>query len=66
MRSVLGPWALPRIVLNYPLSSFQKTRMFRQFCMSEMYLVWVVTIGDLVVADPDIGYIVINVTHPHL
>jgi hypothetical protein len=34
--------------------------------MSEMYLVWVVTIGDLVVADPDIGYIVINVTHPHL
>lgn len=34
--------------------------------MSEMYLVWVVTTGDLVVADPDIGHIVINVAHPHL
>lgn len=32
----------------------------------DIHLVWVVTIGDLVVADPDIGYIVINVTHPHL
>lgn len=40
--------------------------MFRQFCMSETYLVWVVTTGDLVVTDPDIGYIVINVSHPHL
>lgn len=40
--------------------------MLRQFCMSEMYLVWVVTTGNLVVADPGIGYIVISVAHPHL
>lgn len=48
------------------LPSFQKTRMFRQACMLEVYLVWVVTVGDLVVADPDIGHIVINVAHSHL
>lgn len=34
--------------------------------MLEMYLVWVVATGDLVVANPDIGDIVINVAHPYL
>ena len=65
--SAVGPWALPSIVVNYPtLSSFRKTRIFSQVCRIEMYLVWVVAKGDLVVANPDIGHIVVNVAHPYL
>lgn len=65
--SAVGPWALPSVAINYPtLSSFWKTRIFSQVCRMEMYLVWVIAKGDLVVANPDIGHIVVNVAHPYL
>lgn len=39
---------------------------FRDITDVDVYLVWVVAKGDLVVANPDIGHIVVNVAHPYL